>query len=82
MNIYDYTLRDTYPACGMNWPFILKEYYAYLKVVFWMINFSSKRRDVVMALHAQGKPTEWVECDHKVQWGLEHDKSTSAHYVR
>ncbi|KAK6876556.1 Pheromone-processing carboxypeptidase KEX1 [Candida tropicalis] len=24
INMYDYTLRDSYPSCGMNWPFELK----------------------------------------------------------
>lgn len=24
INMYDYTLRDSYPSCGMNWPYELK----------------------------------------------------------
>ena len=23
VNMYDYTLRDSYPSCGMNWPYEL-----------------------------------------------------------
>lgn len=42
MNIYDRTLRDTYPACGMNWPPIIGAYYKYLKVMH-NANFAEKR---------------------------------------
>ncbi|KAI9513301.1 alpha/beta-hydrolase [Russula earlei] len=51
LNIYDVRLKDDIPACGMNWPYDLKNITSYLR-----------RPDVVSALHAQAKSEAWVEC--------------------
>ena len=45
-------LTDTHPECGMNWPNLLPDMYAYLP-----------RKDVVSAFHATGKTATWVECN-------------------
>ena len=45
---YFYRLTDTHPACGMNWPNLLPDMYAYLP-----------RKEVVSA----GKTAAWVECN-------------------
>lgn len=51
-NMYDVRLKDSYPACGMNWPPDLKDVTPYLR-----------RPDVLKALHVdQGKQTGWTEC--------------------
>ncbi|KAI8056630.1 Alpha/Beta hydrolase protein [Syncephalis plumigaleata] len=68
LNVYDKRLRDPYPECGMAWPPILPHVYAYLK-----------RKDVVKAIHAENKTTEWTECDPQVATSLEKDKSLSSH---
>ena len=52
VNMYDVTLDDTYPSCGMNWPPDLKDVTPYLR-----------RQDVVEALHVNSdKKTGWTEC--------------------
>lgn len=55
VNVYDIRLRDTYPACGMNWPPDLPSVTTYLR-----------REDVMKALHIMvpGNPTPrpWQEC--------------------
>ncbi|KAI9591410.1 Alpha/Beta hydrolase protein [Syncephalis fuscata] len=70
LNIYDKRLRDPYPQCGMAWPPILPYVYSYLK-----------RKDVVKAIHAEKKPTEWIECDNTVLTSLERDRSNSSHLL-
>jgi len=55
-NVYDVRLKDETPACGMNWPYDLKNITSYLR-----------RPDVVNALHAQAKSEAWVECEGRVQ---------------
>ncbi|EPQ30034.1 uncharacterized protein PFL1_02152 [Pseudozyma flocculosa PF-1] len=68
INIYDVRLRDTAPACGMNWPPTLAPTYAYLA-----------RADVRQALHVDNKhkPEAWVECNNNVGGAMRSD-STSA----
>ncbi|KAL6907094.1 putative serine carboxypeptidase [Trichoderma evansii] len=52
-NMYDVRLRDTYPACGMNWPPDLTNITPYLR-----------RSDVLQALHINSaKSTGWQECN-------------------
>ena len=55
INVYDIRLRDTSPACGMNWPPDLPDVPSYLR-----------REDVMKALHIQvpgnSKPRPWTEC--------------------
>lgn len=52
LNMYDVRLRDTYPACGMNWPPDLKTVTPYLR-----------QSDVTDALHInKDKRTGWSEC--------------------
>lgn len=51
-NVYDYTLKDTYPSCGMNWPYELEYMNPYLR-----------RSDVLEAIHATDKKTGWTECN-------------------
>lgn len=52
-NMYDVRLRDTYPACGMNWPPDLTNITPYLR-----------RSDVIQALHINSaKSAGWQECN-------------------
>ena len=57
VNMYDITLRDSYPSCGMNWPPDLEQVTPYL-------------RDpaVIRALHidTSKKATGWTECNGQV----------------
>lgn len=55
-NMYDVRLKDTWPACGMNWPPDLAQVTPYLR-----------RQDVVNALHINPeKRTGWSECSGQV----------------
>ncbi|KAK3903841.1 Alpha/Beta hydrolase protein [Staphylotrichum tortipilum] len=55
-NMYDVRLKDSYPACGMNWPPDLVHVTPYLR-----------RKDVTEALHVNpNKATGWVECNGQV----------------
>ncbi|OWB79743.1 peptidase activity protein [[Candida] boidinii] len=54
INVYDYELRDSYPACGANWPNILEGTTDFLR-----------RSDVQKALNLK-KPIQWVECSDPV----------------
>lgn len=57
LNVYDYTLRDSYPSCGMNWPEGLRN----------IPDFFSKP-GVLEGLHIDPeKVPKWHECDAKVQ---------------
>jgi hypothetical protein len=59
---YDIRLVDKgmHDGCGANvWPGGLTELYAYLA-----------RGDVVKAIHAEGKGTQWTECDMSVNGAL------------
>lgn len=52
-NMYDVRLRDSYPACGMNWPPDLTSITPYLR-----------RSDVIQALHINSaKSAGWQECN-------------------
>ena len=52
-NMYDIRLRDSYPACGMNWPPDLESVTPYLR-----------RKEVKDALHIKpGKQSGWTECN-------------------
>lgn len=53
-NMYDYTLKDSYPSCGMNWPPDLEYVYPFL------------RQDSVMELLHIDHPSKWHECSLKV----------------
>ncbi|CCE92164.1 serine-type carboxypeptidase TDEL_0D05800 [Torulaspora delbrueckii] len=65
LNVYDYTLRDSYPSCGMNWPEGLQN----------VPEFFSKP-GVMEALHLDSeKMQRWHECDSKVLEKLSNPKS-------
>ncbi|CAG8514841.1 9698_t:CDS:10 [Paraglomus brasilianum] len=64
VNQYDIRLRDTYPACGMNWPNELKNITSYLR-----------RPDVIGAINAHAKQEGWVECSGAVGTALDNDPS-------
>lgn len=65
-NMYDVRLKDSYPACGMNWPPDLKTVTPYLR-----------RQDVVDALHInKDKRTGWSECSGAVSSNFRAQKST------
>nr|CAG8504938.1 14225_t:CDS:10 [Entrophospora candida] len=49
-DIRDYT--DTFPSCGINWPYELTTVRSYLR-----------RTDVVGAIHADSQQLGWVECN-------------------
>ncbi|CAG8690784.1 14354_t:CDS:10 [Cetraspora pellucida] len=61
-DIRDY--KDTYPSCGLGWPYELPTIYEYLK-----------RADVLKAIHAEGKTDDWVECSPSVSRGFTNDPS-------
>ncbi|CAG8461132.1 7192_t:CDS:10 [Paraglomus occultum] len=67
INQYDIRLRDTYPACGMNWPQELKNITSYLR-----------RQDVINAINAQDKQEGWVECAGAVGSALDNDPSPTS----
>lgn len=65
LNIYDYTLRDSYPSCGMNWPQGLHN----------VPDFFSKP-GVLEALHLDSESLpRWHECDGKVLEKLTNPRS-------
>jgi carboxypeptidase D len=73
INIYDVRLKDTSPACGMNWPPTLSATYQYLA-----------RDDVRKALHvdATHKPEAWIECNHRVSAALrDHNGKASVTFL-
>lgn len=55
LNGYDYSLRDTFPDCGMNWPRELAFVTPYLR-----------RKEVLEAIHATDKVSGWTECNGNV----------------
>ncbi|CAG8785582.1 33801_t:CDS:10, partial [Gigaspora margarita] len=56
--------NDSYPSCGLGWPYELPTVYKYLQ-----------RADVIQAIHAESKNTAWVECSPSVSRGFDHDMS-------
>ncbi|KAI0068606.1 alpha beta-hydrolase [Artomyces pyxidatus] len=67
LNIYDVRLKDEFPACGMNWPYDLKNITTYLR-----------RPDVVSSLHATAKSESWVECQTRLHRELSMHNSQSS----
>ena len=67
VNMYDTRLRDTSPACGMNWPPEIKIVTSYLG-----------RSDVVRALNANAHPGAWQECGGPVRQNFHERKSNSS----
>ncbi|CUM64177.1 uncharacterized protein PRCAT00001770001 [Priceomyces carsonii] len=59
INMYDYTLRDSYPSCGMNWPPDLKNVNPFL------------RDDKVMEDLNIAHKAKWMECSGKVSRNLD-----------
>ncbi|CAG8612182.1 27363_t:CDS:10, partial [Dentiscutata erythropus] len=55
---------DSYPSCGLGWPYELPSVYTYLQ-----------RADVIKAIHVESKDTPWVECSPSVSRGFSNDKS-------
>ncbi|KAK5100888.1 Cell death protease [Exophiala xenobiotica] len=67
-NMYDVRLRDTYPACGMNWPPDLNQVTNYLR-----------QKDVTDALHINSdKRTGWSECSGSVSSNFRAQKSKAS----
>ncbi|RUO96783.1 Alpha/Beta hydrolase protein [Jimgerdemannia flammicorona] len=65
INQYDIRMKnETYPACGMEWPYELPAVTAYLR-----------RPDVTNAIHAQKQRIGWVECAGGVSAALQDDES-------
>ncbi|CAI2185165.1 13327_t:CDS:10 [Funneliformis geosporum] len=65
--INQYDIRDhsdSYPSCGLKWPYELATVYKYLR-----------RPDVVKSLHATKRKDLWVECSSTVGMGFDGDKS-------
>lgn len=67
INIYDYTLRDSYKLCGMNWPFDLKYVYPFLR-----------NEEVRNALHVPDG-AQWKEC--KTLHGFSEDRTAPSIYL-
>ncbi|KAG0305569.1 Cell death protease, partial [Dissophora globulifera] len=64
-NQYDVRLQDSYPSCGLLWPYelpLMKEYLT--------------RPDVLEALHAKGAQEQWTECSTRVSQSLRYDNSS------
>lgn len=61
INMYDFTLKDSYPACGMNWPPILPNVYKFL---------GSEESGSDLNVHYKQK---WQECNGLVHSVLESD---------
>ncbi|SGZ53737.1 CIC11C00000000818 [Sungouiella intermedia] len=57
-NMYDYTLKDSYPSCGMNWPPDLPN-----------VNLFLTNPDVMDNINLEHK-TKWHECDQAVSNNL------------
>ncbi|QLQ80088.1 hypothetical protein HG537_0D00880 [Torulaspora globosa] len=65
LNVYDYTLRDSYPSCGMNWPIELPNIPKF---------FSTP--GVMEALHLDAETLpRWHECDTEVLQALKNLRS-------
>ncbi|CAG8551048.1 12738_t:CDS:10 [Funneliformis caledonium] len=65
--INQYDIRDhsdSYPSCGLKWPYELATVYKYLR-----------RPDVVKSLHATKRQGFWIECSSSVNMGFDGDKS-------
>jgi carboxypeptidase D len=65
--INQYDIRDhndTYPSCGLKWPYELATVYEYLH-----------RPDVIKDLHATKKKELWVECSGAVSMKFDNDQS-------
>ncbi|RIB14757.1 Alpha/Beta hydrolase protein [Gigaspora rosea] len=56
--------NDSYPSCGLGWPYELPSVYKYLQ-----------RADVIQAIHVETKGAAWVECSSSVSRGFENDMS-------
>jgi len=67
VNIYDVRLKDTQPACGMNWPPDVADIATYLD-----------RRDVISALHATAKSESWTECRGRIRQEFNDQNSPSS----
>jgi carboxypeptidase D len=84
LNVYDVRLKDEIPACGMNWPYDLKNVTLYLRVRSlsprWLLTYypSKQRPDVVNALHAQAKSEAWVECLGRIHGQLRQKNAPSS----
>lgn len=65
LNVYDYTLRDSYPSCGMNWPDELPNVPKFFGTP-----------GVIEALHMDSEAVpKWHECDTGVLDALKNMKS-------
>ncbi|KAK3829125.1 MAG: pheromone-processing carboxypeptidase kex1 [Benniella sp.] len=67
LNQYDIRLRDSYPSCGLLWPYELPLMAEYLR-----------RDDVKKALHATNAQAAWIECNPRVSHALQLDTSAPA----
>ncbi|CAG8673544.1 14486_t:CDS:10 [Cetraspora pellucida] len=68
--VNQYDIRDhsdSYPSCGMSWPYDLKTIYTYLR-----------RSDVIGAIHAGAQQLGWTECSSRVGHGFDNDPSSPA----
>ncbi|CAG8436824.1 6897_t:CDS:10 [Ambispora gerdemannii] len=64
VNQYDIRLTDSYPDCGMKWPYDLETITEYLR-----------RTDVIGAIHADAQKIGWKECSGQVGTGFDKDIS-------
>ncbi|CAG8699165.1 21865_t:CDS:10, partial [Dentiscutata erythropus] len=65
--INQYDIRDhsdSYPSCGMSWPYELDTVSTYLR-----------RSDVIGAIHASAQQIGWIECNNGVGRGFNNDPS-------
>ncbi|CAG8498200.1 11604_t:CDS:10 [Acaulospora colombiana] len=68
--VNQYDIRDhsdSYPSCGISWPYELTTISAYLR-----------RADVIGAIHADAQKIGWVECNSGVSRGFTNDYSPPA----
>ncbi|CAG8540091.1 12178_t:CDS:10 [Racocetra persica] len=68
--VNQYDIRDhsdSYPSCGMSWPYDIKTVSAYLR-----------RSDVIGAIHAGDQQIGWTECNNGVGHDFDDDPSPPA----
>ncbi|QLG71203.1 hypothetical protein HG535_0B02420 [Zygotorulaspora mrakii] len=65
LNVYDYTLRDNYPACGMNWPAAVQNIPTFFGTEGVLEGLNVRPEDV----------PRWRECDNGVTRALTNPRS-------
>lgn len=88
MNMYDIRFKEeSYPECGLSWPYELDDVTKYLRVCICFIDLVSgthicwQLAEVKTAVHADKQILGWKECTSLVSAELHGDQSEPAYYV-